>query len=588
MPAGNPVIDNLRANFMSKYEQMKKTSALSGGSASFVEDLYESYLNDPASVPQNWQVYFADLQNGATINEKPRLVIQDKFAILSKLPKTGGTSDASIKQTMVDTLIGAYRNAGHKAADIDPLHFRDRDTVEDLDYRYHGLSEADLEESFATGTLFTDKPHMKLRDIIAFLQDVYTTTVGAEVNHINTIEEKRWIQERLERFAHKPKATREQKQEILENLVRAEGLERYLHTRYVGQKRFSLEGGDSLIPMMDRVIQRLGDSGTKEIVIGMAHRGRLNVLINIMGKLPELLFDEFEGLTVKKHTSGDVKYHLGFSSDIETAGGACHLSLAFNPSHLEIVNPVVQGSVRARMERHKRGTPADTVMEVANEVVPILIHGDAAFANQGVIQETLQLSQVRGYRVGGTVHVILNNQIGFTTSNLEDVRSSLYCSDPAKIVEAPVFHVNGDDPEAVAMVSEIAADYLHKFNKDVVLDLVCYRRLGHNEADEPAVTQPKMYGKIRSHPTPLTLYSQKLIKEGISDQASINALINNYKTTLDAGKPVSRPVLPSTTAAAIKAWRQFTRQDWQQPVDTTYDKTALASLAQRVFSYPES
>ncbi len=575
---------------MSKYEQMKKTSVLSGGSASFVEDLYESYLNDPASVPENWQTYFSDLQAGDTLNEKPRLVIQDKFEILSKLPKTGSgkDSDASVKQTMVDALIGAYRNSGHKAADIDPLRFRDRDTVVDLDYHYHGLTDADLDEYFDVGTLFAEQQQMKLGDIIAFLQDVYTTTVGVEVNHLHDIEEKRWVQERLERFAHKPKATPEQKQEILENLIRAEGLERYLHTRYVGQKRFSLEGGDSLIPMMDRVIQRLGANGTKEIVIGMAHRGRLNVLINIMGKLPEMLFDEFAGLTVKKHLSGDVKYHLGFSSDVETPGGECHLSLAFNPSHLEIVNPVVQGSVRARMERHKKGTPSDSVMVAANDVVPILIHGDAAFANQGVIQETLQLSQVRGYRVGGTVHVIINNQIGFTTSNLDDARSSLYCSDPAKIVEAPVFHVNGDDPEAVAMVSEIAADYLHKFNKDVVLDLVCYRRLGHNEADEPAVTQPKMYGKIRSHPTPLTLYSQKLIKEGVSDQASINTLIDNYKTTLDAGKPVSRPVLPSTTAAAIKSWQRFTHQDWQQPVDTTYDKTALVALAQRVFGYPES
>ncbi len=518
---------------MSNYQQMKKTSALSGGSASFVEDLYESYLTDPQSVPENWQVYFADWRAAeaasAEVKEIPRLVIQDKFAILSKLPKTGGgSSDASVKQTQVDSLIGAYRNSGHKAADIDPLRFRDRDTVKDLDYRYHGLTDADLDENFATGTLFTDKPQMKLR-------------------------------------------------------------ERYLHTRYVGQKRFSLEGGDSLIPMMDRLIQRLGSNGAKEVVIGMAHRGRLNVLINIMGKLPEQLFEEFEGRSVKAHTAGDVKYHLGFSSDVETPGGDLHLSLAFNPSHLEIVNPVVQGSVRARMERRKPTKGAGTAMAVASQVVPIQIHGDAAFANQGVIQETLQLSQVRGYRVGGTVHVIINNQIGFTTSNLQDARSSLYCSDPAKIVEAPVLHVNGDDPEAVAMVAEIAADYIFQYHKDIVLDLVCYRRLGHNEADEPATTQPMMYKNIRARKTTLALYADCLIGQGIIKAADIEALKTQYKDTLDAGISVSRRIPSSNKVNEAKAaWEKYATVDWQAPVDTTYAKDELTALAQKLFSYPDT
>lgn len=580
---------------MSNYQQMKKTSVLSGGSASFVEDLYESYLEDPQSVPDNWQVYFADLRSAEILSgnttETPRLAIQDKFEILSKLPKTGGGvgSDAYVKQTKVDSLIAAYRDSGHKAADIDPLRFRDRDTVVDLDYRYHGLSDADLDEVFATGTLFSDKPQMKLRDIIAFLQDVYTTTVGVEVNHLHDIEEKRWVQERLERFAHKPKADKTQQLDILQNLVKAEGLERYLHTRYVGQKRFSLEGGDSLIPMMDRLIQRLGSNGSKEVVIGMAHRGRLNVLINILGKLPEQLFDEFEGRSVKEHTAGDVKYHMGFSSDVETPGGDLHLSLAFNPSHLEIVNPVVQGSVRARMERRKPTSGSGSAMGAANQVVPIQIHGDAAFANQGVIQETLQLSQVRGYRVGGTVHVIINNQIGFTTSNLQDARSSLYCSDPAKIVEAPVLHVNGDDPEAVAMAAEIAADYIFKYNKDIVLDLVCYRRLGHNEADEPAATQPMMYEKIRARKTTLALYAEILINQGLLDSTTVEALKSEYKETLDAGKSVSRPIPSGYKASeAAKAWRKYTQVDWDAPVDTTYDKAELIVLAEQVFSYPDS
>ncbi len=574
---------------MSKYEQMKKTSVLSGGSSSFVEDLYESYLSDPASVSEHWQAYFSELQGSDSSNERPRLVVQNKFEILSKLPKVGsGSTDEGGLRGKVGTLISSYRNVGHQAADIDPLRFRNRDKVVDLDYQYHGLTEADLDKSFATGTLFVDKSQMKLREIIEYLKDVYTTTIGVELNHIHDIEEKRWLQERLERFAHKPKATKEQKLNILENLVKAEGLEKYLHTRYVGQKRFSLEGGESLIPMMDRLIQHLGKNGTKEVVIGMAHRGRLNVLVNILGKLPMQLFDEFEGRTIKEYTAGDVKYHMGFSSDVETPGGDVHLSLAFNPSHLEIVNPVVQGSVRARLERRKPGFGSDSVMPIANNVVPIQIHGDAAFANQGVIQETLQLSQVRGYRVGGTVHIVINNQIGFTTSNLLDARSSLYCTDPAKIVQAPVLHVNGDDPEAVTMAAELAADYVHTYNKDIVLDLVCYRRLGHNEADEPAATQPMMYKNIRSRKTTLGLYADKLINEQCIDAVAVEALKEDYKNNLDAGVSVSRPIPVSDNSEAVEAWKPLMVQDWSAPVDTTYDKEALVDLAKRLFSYPDS
>ncbi|MGY0399190.1 MAG: 2-oxoglutarate dehydrogenase E1 component [Ostreibacterium sp.] len=575
---------------MNKYEKMKKTSVLSSGSASFIENLYESYLSNSASVPENWQVYFADLQQNQTSVEKPRLAIQDKFEIMAKLPKTGSQyhGEASAKQSLVNILIGAYRNSGHKAADIDPLHFHEHDAVIDLDYRYHGLTDADLEQYFDVGTLFIDQQEMKLRDIIAFLQDVYTTTIGVEVNHLNDIEEKRWVQERLECYAHKPKANHHQQIEILENLVKAEGMERYLHTRYAGQKRFSLEGADALIPMMDRLIQHLGTNGTKEVIIGMAHRGRLNILVNIMGKLPEQLFDEFEGRTVKVYSSGDVKYHLGFSSDVETPGGNLHLSLAFNPSHLEIVNPVIQGSVRARMERRKKTTGDGSAMGVANEVVPIQIHGDAAFANQGIIQETLQLSQVRGYRVGGTVHIIINNQIGFTTSNLQDARSSFYCSDPAKIVEAPVIHINGDDPEAVGMATEMAADYIFKYNKDIVLDLVCYRRLGHNEADEPAATQPIMYEKIRARKTLLALYTEKLITDSVISNEQVEQLKNNYKNALATGKSVSRPIPSHDNSQAIKAWEKLATQDWHKKVDTTYNKKDLVALAQKLFSYPET
>lgn len=579
---------------MSNYEQMKQSSIFSGGNASFVEDLYESYLNDPNSVPENWKKYFEevlvnDAPKGAE-KEIPRLPIQDKFEILSKLPKAAAATaidaTSAAKQSQVDNLIAAYRNSGHRAADVDPLHFRDRDVVVDLDYQYHGLTDADLDETFNTGTLFVDKPQMKLRDIIAFLKDVYTSTIGAEVNHLHDIEEKRYMQERLERYAHKRKASEKERLEILDDLVKAEGLERYLHARYVGQKRFSLEGGDALIPLMDRLMQTLGKNGTKEVVIGMAHRGRLNVLINLLGKLPSQLFDEFEGRAIKEHTSGDVKYHLGFSSDVETPSGTMHLALAFNPSHLEIVNPVVQGSVRARLERRKPGHNNTSVMPVANSVVPILIHGDAAFANQGVIQETLQLSQVRGYRVGGTIHVIINNQIGFTTSNLLDARSSLYCSDPAKIVQAPVLHVNGEDPEAVTLAAEIAADYLHKYQKDIVLDLVCYRRLGHNEADEPAATQPMMYKNIRSRATPLEVYAERLVAEGLVTPEQVDEMRNNYKEKLERGESVSRPIPLTDNSEASKAWERFKVQDWQAKVDTTYNLEALKTLATNLFQFP--
>lgn len=572
---------------MSIYDEMKKSSALSGGNSAFIEELYETYLEDPEQVPDNWKQYFADIK-GSEANEKPRLAIQEKFGILATLPKVNAVKEITEKQAAVNTLIAAYRNSGHQAAATDPLNFRKKDQVIDLDPAYHGLEESEMQEVFDTSVLFTREDNMKLVDIISFLQDVYTSSIGIEVNHIHNIVEKRWIQERLERLAHRDELDKAQKLEILDNLVKAEGLERYLHTRYVGQKRFSLEGGDSLIPMMDTLIQRLGEKGTKEVVIGMAHRGRLNVLTNIMGKAPSLLFDEFEGRSIKENSAGDVKYHLGFSSDVNTPGGNLHLMLAFNPSHLEIVNPVIQGSVRARLERRKKSRGSGSVADVLNEVVPIQIHGDAAFAGQGVIQETLQLSQVRGYRVGGSIHVIINNQIGFTTSNLLDARSSQYVSDPAKIVQAPIIHVNGDDPEAVVVATRIAADYLMEFGKDVVLDLVCYRRLGHNEADEPAVTQPMMYKNIRAHKTTLALYAEKLINEGVITDKEVQALKNQYKDKLDAGETVARPVPSPPDNPVAKEWMALTNQDWDALVDTTFDEARMIALAEKIFIPPDT
>ena len=368
---------------------------------------------------------------------------------------------------------------------------------------------------------------------------------------------------------------------MLDQLTRAEGLERYLHTRFVGQKRFSLEGGDGLIPLLNDLIDRGGEAGIHEVVVGMAHRGRINVLVNVMGKSPEDLFSEFEG----KHYdpdelrgSGDVKYHMGFSADVHTGGGNVHIALAFNPSHLEIVDPVVEGSVRARQDRRDDNEHST--------ILPVLIHGDAAFAGQGVVTETFQLSQARGFNTGGTIHIVVNNQIGFTTSDPQDARSTPYCSDVAKMIEAPVFHVNGDDPEAVLFVTRLALAYRQKFKKDVVIDFVCYRRLGHNEADEPAATQPIMYKRIRSKKTPRQTYADRLIGEDVVDQATVDELVDAYRNRLDHGAPVRENLLGMIGNEFTVDWSPYSSRDYEQQVTTALSKDDAARLADAITSLP--
>lgn len=575
-------------------DQLRDSSPLFGGNAPFIEDLYERYLHDPGSVPDNWREYFSALQmqqhfEGQEIAHEP---VRDSFARLAKQPpgQTAGRSTewdsaAADKQASVLRLIALYRQIGHQAATLDPLQLRERPTIPDLEPGFHGLTEADMNTIFNSGSLQIEQ-HMSLRDIINAIREIYVGNIGSEYIHITRTEEKRWIQRHLEGLRARLNLNAGQKRQLLKHMIAAEGLEKYLHTKYVGQKRFSLEGGDSLIPMMDELIQRAGsDHGTKEIVIGMAHRGRLNVLVNIIGKSPAELFEEFEGKRVNPaSSSGDVKYHQGFSSDVETAGGPVHLALAFNPSHLEIVNSVVEGSVRARLER-RRLAKGDTPF---NEVLPILIHGDAAFAGQGVGLECLQLSQVRGYRTGGTVHVVVNNQIGFTTSNPLDARSTLYCTDVAKMVQAPIFHVNGDDPEAVLFVTQLALDYRMKFNKDVFIDLVCYRRLGHNEADEPSATQPMMYKKIKSHKTPATIYAEQLIGEGVINKDDAQALQEQYRNDLDAGREVSRPMLDSVNNPYAVDWTGLKQEDWQAPVDTSVPLETIQLLSEQMLTLPEA
>jgi len=572
-------------------ERLRQSSPLFGGNAAFIEDLYERYLSDPESVSDSWRTYFRGLQDqtearGRDIAHTP---IRESFAKLARQPAKAVRAEvlapeAAEKQAAVLRIINAYRHRGHKAANLDPLKLRERPLVDDLEPSYHGLTEADMASSFNTGSLVAPS-QLPLAAILDLVREVYVGAIGSEYMHIGETQEKRWIQKRLEGQRAKFALSPEERRGILKMLVSAEGLEKYLHTRYVGQKRFSLEGGDSLIPMLDDLIQHAGKGGIKEIVFGMAHRGRLNVLVNIIGKSPAELFEEFEGKhRVPESSSGDVKYHMGFSSNVQTSGGPVHLALAFNPSHLEIVNPVVEGSVRARLER--RRTNPDTLP--FHEVLPVLIHGDAAFAGQGVIMETLQMSQVRGYRTGGTVHIVINNQIGFTTSNPLDTRSALYCTDVAKMVQAPIFHVNGDDPEAVLFVTRLAMDYRMEFNKDVVIDMICYRRLGHNEADEPSATQPMMYKKVKARKTAANLYAEKLLNEGVITAEEFQVMQTRYRDDLDAGRPVSRALVTHVDNLYGVDWSRLKHQDWREPVPTAAPIETIRTLSERLLSLPEA
>jgi 2-oxoglutarate dehydrogenase E1 component len=562
------------------------TTALSGGNAGFIEDLYELFLKDPAGVDPTWAAYFKGLRGSAAGEVAHGPIRERLLARVQAPPGPGGAGSAesggaSAKQGAVSRLIQIYANRGHLAANLDPLGLQERPKPYVLDPGYFGLSDADLETEFFTGSRnHAIAERARLRDIIADLKFIYTDTIGAEFAHVSNSDERLWLQDGFQLARMQRRFSADEKKNILWQLTAAEGLERYLHTKYVGQKRFSLEGGDSLIPLLDDLVQHGGKMGVEETVIGMAHRGRLNVLVNLLGKSPKDLFSEFEGQydLAKLRGSGDVKYHKGFSSDLKTGSGNVHVALAFNPSHLEVVNAVVEGSVRARQERRGDAT--------GDKVLPVQIHGDAAFAGQGVIMETLQLSQARGFFTGGSIHVIINNQVGFTTSDPHDARSTLYCSDVAKMVEAPIFHVNADDPEAVCFVTRFALEYRMKFHKDVVIDLVCYRRHGHNEADEPAATQPLMYQVIRKKPTVRQLYADKLAAEGVLTAADAAAMIELYRDGLDAGKPQARAALGLIGNKFTVDWSGYLGADWSEPVKTGVDMVRLRALGKAITSYP--
>jgi 2-oxoglutarate dehydrogenase E1 component len=541
-------------------------------------------LLDPASVSPEWREYFTRLKAGEASETPHGPIIAEILARAkaSRAPAAADSHEASAKQGAVSRLIQVYANRGHLIANLDPLGLLRRPVPRVLELNYFGLSEADLDSEFFTGSRTPAIPRfMKLRDIIAQLRHIYCDTIGAEFAHVSDSEERLWLQDRYQdgRVLHRFSA--EEKRGILWQLSAAEGLERYLHTKYVGQKRFSLEGGDSLIPLLDDLMQQCGLNGVEECVLGMAHRGRLNVLVNLLGKSPASLFSEFEGHYEfdPGKGSGDVKYHKGFSADLKTPGGNVHVALAFNPSHLEVVNPVVEGSVRARQER--RGDSD------GDKILPVLMHGDAAFAGQGVVMETLQLSQARGFYTGGTVHIIINNQIGFTTSDPHDCRSTHYASDVAKMIEAPIFHVNADDPEAVVFVTRLALEYRMRFHKDIVIDLICYRRHGHNEADEPAATQPVMYQAIRKHPSTRKLYADRLIGEGILSEADAAEIVEQYRRGLDEGKPQARASLGLIGNKYTVDWTRYLDVNWHEQVRTAVDVATLRSLGKRLTTMPE-
>ena len=556
------------------------SSHISAGHAAYLEGLYETFLNNPEELSKEWLDFFTNLpklpnSNGEISHQK----IINEFRNFSRNSDVLKKS-VDERQGKVIRLIQSYRNRGHLKAKLDPLGMMERRLVEDLNIEFHGLSHEDLNEEFYTDTFNTGAEKLPLRDIIQKLEDIYCGVIGIECNHIMDSSERRWFQNKFESKLNGYSFNEQEKLNIYERLNSAEGLAKYLSAKYPGMKRFGIDGADSLVPLVETVIQDCGSLGASQICFGMAHRGRLNLLVNVLGKLPSDLFSAFsEDFELEGASTGDVKYHLGFSSNFDTPGGEVHVSLFNNPSHLEIVDPVVIGSVRARQDRIND--------KDRSKVIPVLLHGDAAFSGQGVVMESLQMSQTRGFNVGGTIHIIVNNQIGFTTSNVNDSRSSDYSSDVAKIIQAPVIHVNGDDPEMVVNAAKIACKYRNKFKKDIVIDLFCYRRRGHNEADDPSATQPLMYEKISNHPSVLNQYENNLMKEGILDAEQSKKIKSNYRKSLEGGESVAKNLAKKPNDSLWFDWEPYLDVKWWPKVDTKYSKKELKKLGKEIISVPK-
>jgi len=581
-----------KGNGAASMQELRESSVLGGANAPWLETQYEHFLADPNSVDEHWRNWFQSLpmvrENArevapSEVREQFRQQLRNggaRHSIGAGAAVGDGTEAHALKQIFVTQLINAYRVRGHQLAKTDPLGRETTAAVSEVRLRENGLSEADLDEVFQTPAL-EGIDHAPLRDIIAHLERCYCGSIGYEFMYIDYTPQKDWLQQRIESVASAPSLNPETRKWLLQRVSSAEGMERHLGSRYVGQKRFSLEGGESLIVMMSELVRRAGAAGVRDMVLGMAHRGRLNVLVNILGKNPAELFQEFEGKHDESLSSGDVKYHMGFSSDIRTSHGHMHLAMAFNPSHLEIVSPVVEGSVRSRQDRYGD--------KVGDLVIPIAIHGDAAFAGQGVVMETFNMADSRGFSTKGTIHIIINNQIGFTTSNAADARSTLYASDVAKMINAPIFHVNGDDPEAVYFVTQLAIDFRMAFKKDVVIDMVCYRRHGHNETDEPSVTQPLMYSTIKQLPTTRKLYANRLVAAGVLSEAEADAMVSDYRQALDDGETVAPDVIEGLSEAPELQidWSKYNEPDWRVDHDPRVPLATLQALATKLGELPD-
>ena len=557
------------------------SSHISAGHAAYLESLYESFINNPEDLSIEWLDFFTNLPDHPTSNgEISHQEIIKEFKNISR-SKTVSKVSVDERQGKVVRLIQSYRNRGHLKAKLDPLGMMERRLVEDLNIEFHGFSEMDLDEEFYTDTFNTGKNKLPLREIVKRLEEIYCGNIGIECNHIMESQERRWFQKKFESKLQDYSFTDDEKYNIYERLNSAEGLAKYLSAKYPGMKRFGIDGAESLVPLVESVIQNCGSIGANQICFGMAHRGRLNLLVNVLGKLPSELFAAFdEDSTLEGANTGDVKYHLGFSSNLNTPGGEVHVSLFNNPSHLEIVDPVVIGSVRARQDRIKD--------KDRSKVIPVLLHGDASFSGQGVVMESLQMSQTRGFYVGGCIHIIVNNQIGFTTSNINDSRSTDYSSDVAKIIQAPVIHVNGDDPEMVVNAAKIACKYRNKFKKDIVIDLFCYRRRGHNEADDPSATQPLMYKKISEHPSVLKQYEQALLTKKVLTNEKIRSIKTEYRKSLESGRTVAKNLAKKPNNSLWFDWDPYLDTKWWPKVDTSVDKKQFKELGHDICSIPKS
>src|SRR5210317_698210 len=565
-------------------QELWGSSHLSAGHAAYLENLYETYLTNPENLSKEWRDFFANLPRGSSKNgDVSHQSIINEFKNLSR-GAVLAKEEIDERQGKVIRLIQSYRNRGHQEATLDPLGMMERLPIEDLKIEFHGLSQDDLDTEFYTDTFNvgnSDTKKLSLRNILENLRRIYCGNIGVEYNYIMNSNERRWFQKQFESKIESYFFTKDEKLHIFERLNSAEGLAKYLAAKYPGMKRFGIDGSESLVPLVDAVIQNCGSLGANQICFGMAHRGRLNLLVNVLGKLPKDLFSAFDETdTLEGANTGDVKYHLGFSSNINTPGGEVHVSLNNNPSHLEIVDPVVLGSVRARQDRLDD--------KDRKKVIPVLLHGDASFSGQGVVMESLQMSQTRGFNVGGTIHIVVNNQIGFTTSNKLDARSTDYATDVAKMIQASVVHVNGDDPEMVVKAVKVACKYRAEFNKDVVIDLFCYRRRGHNEADDPSATQPNMYKKISKHPSVLNQYQEKLMIDGFISKELALEIKNTYRKSLEGGKTVAKSLADHSNNELWFDWTEYLDVLWWHKVDTTFDQKKLKKLGKQICEVPNS